>query len=136
MTLKLSIPSALLGTLLAAVAFLAVGAHSISVTPLIPVVTVSGIPMPQQMMRVIEGQPFAVPHGKILVVTGAANYGAGETGALLTIDGQIVATPLVSGTPIAIPPGLTAKGGQVVAIDDTQPAGTGILLAYLADAWQ
>ena len=50
-------------------------------------VTVEGIPTPQQMMRVVEGQPFTVPAGKVFVLTGLGKAGSGGQLISFQVDG-------------------------------------------------
>ncbi len=54
-------------------------------------VRVEGIPTPQQMVRVVEGSPFTVPVGKLLVVTGTGATGWNPSSGLsIKFDGVIV----------------------------------------------
>lgn len=102
-------------------------------------IQVEGIPTPQQMMRIVEGQPFTVPPGKLFVVTGLglAQLTTGF-GANLRIDGQAILTYHWSSgvSPFGdVPPGLVASAGSVVSTDTTTPGGVhAVVLGYLADA--
>jgi len=102
-------------------------------------VYVAGIPTPQQMMMVVEGQPFTIPAGKLFVVTGLglANLVTGF-GANLRFDDKVILTyPWSSSTPPFgdIPPGIVAPGGTVVSAETTTPGGTNArVLGYLVDA--
>lgn len=108
-------------------------------------VTVSGIPTPQQMMRIVGGPGFTVPAGKLFVATGmgAAQPVAADQHVTVGIDGNFALggwlTQLGAGGSIAqsdqiiqVPPGLVATAGQTVTVGDT--TGQGVLLGYLVDA--
>jgi len=62
-------------------------------------VQIEGIPTPSQMVRVVEGMAFTVPHGKVLVVTGLGVVTPATTSsAYATFDGaQVMGTLLGEG---------------------------------------
>ncbi|HEX6885983.1 MAG TPA: hypothetical protein VF530_21595 [Planctomycetota bacterium] len=99
---------------------------------------VAGIPTPQQMKRVVEGQPFTVPPGSLFVVTGL-----GQTQILtgssanLRFDGQVALTCVFSsGLPPlgVVPPGLVAPGGTLISVETPGGGATALVLGYLVDA--
>lgn len=100
-------------------------------------VQVEGVPTPQQMMRVVEGQPFAVPAGKVLVCTGVGRVGNVNAPLDIRFDGSNVlvvwATQSTSQL-AAIPQGLVAASGVSVSVFDNGGSQEGVLLGYLADA--
>ena len=119
----------------------------------LPPFQILGVPTPQQMMRVVEGQPFTVPHGKLFVATGCGFTTqqvpfAGDQMAfeisfsgvnVFALSGRWSANQgLADGDGLSIPPGLVASTGMLVAVDglwDGDEADlTGVLLGYLADA--
>ncbi len=137
--------SALAGAALLGLVLLATGAVQTAVPivkltrPFPGTIQVEGIPTPQQMMRVAEGQPFTVPTGKLFVVTGLgmAQVVAGY-GAHLRFDGQPVVSFYWSGevaTFVPIPPGFVATAGTVVSADSASGSGTNaVATGYLVDA--
>jgi hypothetical protein len=135
--------SALAGAGLLGLALIASGAVQVpgNVQPILlsnGMVRVAGIPTPQQMMRVHEGQPFTVPPGKLFVVTGLgqAQLITGYA-ANLRFNGQIILTYNFSSglSPFGdIPPGLAAPAGTVVSTDTPGGGTTAVTLGYLVDA--
>ncbi|MEM7310741.1 MAG: hypothetical protein AAF682_28970 [Planctomycetota bacterium] len=111
-------------------------------------VQIDGIPTAQQMTRIVEGTPFPVPPGKLLVCTGLGSNVPGTNDELrdlfVAFDGEDVLSartlqqstyPSITGggpSIASIPPGLVAPEGTVVEVSDN--VGTAILLGYLADA--
>lgn len=110
-------------------------------------IEIAGVPTAQQMMYVVEGQPFTVPLDKLFVCTGigATNNGA-NPGINVVFDG----VPLIEVRPgkevgggstsgygpsiSVVPPGLVATAGTTVSVESNGQADQGILLGYLADA--
>lgn len=92
--------------------------------------TLEVAPHPRDYVRFVEGTPYSVPPGKILVVTGlhVQQYYPSEGGtsrwvSSLLIDGVVVFEEFhypglpSSGLPtVAAPRGLTATQGQVVSV--------------------
>ncbi|MCP3914631.1 MAG: hypothetical protein GY711_03625 [bacterium] len=112
-----------------------------------PVLSIKGIPAPEQMMHVTSALPFTVPMDKIFVATGLGTDNTdAPTNRAITVafDGvNVLAAPTykriggdnVTGLGPAIPvipPGLTAPAGTVVSVSASH--GTGIVMGYLADA--
>ena len=65
--------SALFGAVAATLLLLALSAQTFTATPIPPLeIRVEGIPAPDQLVRIEGGQPFTVPTGKTLVITGTA----------------------------------------------------------------
>src|SRR5262249_5193403 len=101
-------------------------------------IQVSGIPTPQQMMRIHENQPFTVPPGKLFVATGLgqAQLITGYA-ANLRFAGQVIVTYNFSSglSPLgSLPPGIVASGGTVVSTDTPGGGATAVALGYLVDA--
>jgi hypothetical protein len=116
---------------------------AVAITAATASVHVFGVPMPKEMMMVVEGSPFTVPTNKIFVVTGTGvqRYGALHVWILeVRFNGQLVLTPSidpnVSGV-VQIPVGLTATAGTVVSTSEsggTDPLTVAVVFGYLADA--
>jgi hypothetical protein len=103
---------------------------------------VAGIPTPQQMMRVREGETFTVPAAKIFVVTGLGSILEHDNSVVLFLDGEnwLVTHPRVYDQDVTtirpVPPGLTASAGQVVTVAGGNPlvATDAQVVGYLVDA--
>lgn len=95
-----------------------------------------GIPAPQQMRTISQGQPFTVPPGMVFVVTalGAASTGSGVS---LQINGaaEVVAYPANNSaagvTMQPLPSGFVAPSGSV--LEPVTGGGNGRAWGYLAD---
>lgn len=105
-------------------------------------VEVAGVPTPQQMMRIVEGQPFVVPNGKIFVATGIGADQILFSGKFdLRIHSTIVAEAelprgsVPSASILPVPPGIAAHAADTVDVVEPNATGVvGIALGYLADA--
>jgi len=98
--------------------------------------TLQMAPHPRDFVRIVEGTPYTVPAGRILVVTAMGSViGIGGNWAICAVNGAdavFVWIDQVGGGVTEIPTGLTAQGADVV---DVRTAGqTGVLLGYLVDA--
>jgi len=105
--------------------------------PVESTLTIAGVPSPDQMIRVVDGEPMTVPVGKRLVVTGLASLPepppSQRVGVLF--DGEyVIQAGLTDGSIAGIPPGLVAQSGTVVEVRDNN--GTAqkscVLLGYLS----
>lgn len=93
--------------------------------------------MEKALVHVLEGEPFVVPPGRILVIRTLA-AAEGRLQAVLKIDGQSVLTAggqaLPQEQPLELQLGLAARSGQTVTVEDADfpdPEQTGIALGFL-----
>jgi hypothetical protein len=126
---SLHTPSLLIGSLSLAVVLLLTGAgravsQAIRVSIQNPI-EVAPSPHPSDMVQILEGTPYIVPNGKILVITAVGSVSTvALTEAQLLIGGAIVVkVASQSGvgqmsSVIPVPVGLTASAGQVVTPED------------------
>ena len=136
-------PSFLGGALFSGLLLLGLGASSVAPQIMSVLVRneveVKGIPHASEMLRIVEGTPYMVPVGKILVITGAV-VGNPVTPSPLAYTIIIDGVPSVYSNDSYIS-GYTVQAGSIVEIDDTGDSGfpgspeyQGTLLAYLEDA--
>ena len=112
-------------------------------------VTVDGIPTPQQMVQIKEGQTFVVPPGKIFVLTalGTKFYPEGGPVALLVNDEIEVEFDGTAGSVTLglaawdypsvkpVPPGFTVPAGSTIKAERGPGSGlSGRAWGYLVDA--
>jgi hypothetical protein len=95
-------------------------------------------PHPRDAVRVVEGSPYTVSTGRLLVVTGMGTLHAQSSNIYVEFDGSTVLTTEAheyDGSVASVPFGLVAAGGQVVSVTDGSHSGNyGVLLGYLVDA--
>lgn len=113
-------------------------------------VEVTGIPRPDQLMRVVEGTPFVVPTGKLFVVTGLGSTGHAyapgpDKRVAISFNGTAVLEAMIydwqgggsygGGGPAVpeVPRGLVAAEGTSVTVAD-EGTDSGVALGFLADA--
>ena len=93
-------------------------------------------PHPRDAIRVVEGVPFTVPAGRILMMTGLIQVTGSDTVVSASINGVKVLRAMnhesVGGV-VEIPFGLTAGAGDVVDVVSSSVLSSG-LLGYLVDA--
>jgi hypothetical protein len=138
--------SALIGAAIVCLTMLTVGAVTVqgsSSTRDVSAIEVVSDPHPRDFVRIVEGVPFTVPAGKILVVTGMGWHtpGYGTHQLSVFVDGVSIYAEVVAwetaGTHnlgLEIPtPGIAVAAGAVVTTASTY-ANYGLALGYLVDA--
>jgi hypothetical protein len=108
--------------------------------PTAGVVRIAGIPSPDEMMRVREGEVFVVPANKIFVVTGLGSALEHDNSVALFLDGQnwLVMHPRVYDQDVTtvrpVPAGLAATAGQQITVSGGNPlvASDAQVIGYLA----
>jgi hypothetical protein len=89
------------------------------------VLQIDGIPSAREMMMIVEGTPFVVPQGKILVITGAGVQRYQSFGRKIIevrFDGQMVLAPSIDSEKTGVvdfPAGLAAHTGTTVTTFDS-----------------
>ena len=96
-------------------------------------------PHPRDSVRVMQGSPYTVPGGKILLVTCVMlPQGGGTFEVRVSINGVSLFQNHVAadaGGLITFPFGFTAGAGDIVEVDNVSSIGSGsVLLGYLVDA--
>jgi len=91
-------------------------------------------PQPRDLVRVLEGDSYVVPPGRILVIK-TLTTAQGGGGSVLKIDGQSVLAHDFGSDLKEYALGVVAKAGQTVTLDDQFPDAnsTPVALGYLAD---
>ena len=140
--------SAVLGGSVVVAFFLVMGMAqgTYTATPLGDRIRVEGIPAPDQLVRIREGQVYTVPDGRVLVLTGVVTQAEDPMGPDLTVrpciykcfvDGQGAFAGYLDPRPNSLAPGYLVGPGSTVEIDDKEdgsqmdPAAT--LLGYLSN---
>ena len=93
-------------------------------------ITIAGIPVPENQIRLEPNAPLTVPSGALLVVTGVGSLDEFQSNPAVRFNGQQVLDVRLFDSNerralVEVPPGLVADGGTVVSC-------TGVLLGYLA----
>jgi len=90
-------------------------------------------PRPQDLVRILEGQAFVVPAGKILVIK--TLVGSGGSAFDLKVNGEAILENEFVGGPQEYQLGVTATAGQTVTVEDTfpDPNNRAVALGFLAD---
>jgi hypothetical protein len=87
-------------------------------------IEVKGVPVPGNAVRIVEGTPYVVPAGRILVLTALGRAEVTLGLCTLQFDGQTVATAEPNSSTAAgakcsmveLPPGLVAASGSTVTV--------------------
>jgi hypothetical protein len=90
-------------------------------------------PRPQDLVRILEGDSFVVPTGKILVIK--TLVGSGGSAFELKVNGQAILENEFVVDPQEYQLGVTATAGQTVTVEDTfpDPNNHPVALGFLAD---
>jgi hypothetical protein len=91
-------------------------------------------PHPRDIVRVVQGDTYVVPEGRILTLREFVASGQNAFSAVLKVDGQSLFLARVDfGEIPELELGIVGKGGQVVTLESDTPSDPVVAIGFLVD---